>query len=205
MTARMGCGAQGRVSTERAPPPPAAAPASTQSRRPAALGTPPRTRRLAVRKTVNLLHPPLPSAGAPIRMRRGCQQNDSLADGYSPPPGPIGSRLTQPSSLPVPSQSPDCCCCLAVGETVILLHPPLPSVGVSIGMERAGCSKMTVSPTAAAAATAGCSHRRQPSSPQSCHRPSHPPGPPQSTSSYERPQARPPQRPPSAGLCGQPT
>ena len=27
---------------------------------------------------------------------------------------------------------------LAVGETVILLHPPLPLLGVSIGMER-GC------------------------------------------------------------------
>ena len=25
---------------------------------------------------------------------------------------------------------------IAVGETVILLHPPLPSAGVSIGMER---------------------------------------------------------------------
>ena len=36
---------------------------------------------------------------------------------------------------------------LAVGEAVILLHPHLPSVGVSIWMER-GVSKMTVSPTA---------------------------------------------------------
>ena len=36
---------------------------------------------------------------------------------------------------------------LAVGETVILPQPPLPSVGISIGMER-GCSKMIVSPTA---------------------------------------------------------
>ena len=36
---------------------------------------------------------------------------------------------------------------LAVGETVILLHPPLPSVGASTGVVREGCSKMTVSPT----------------------------------------------------------
>ena len=35
---------------------------------------------------------------------------------------------------------------LAVAETVILLHPPLPLVGVTIWMKR-GCSKMTVSPT----------------------------------------------------------
>ena len=35
---------------------------------------------------------------------------------------------------------------IAVGETVILLHPLLPSAGVSVGMKR-GSSKMTVSPT----------------------------------------------------------
>ena len=29
---------------------------------------------------------------------------------------------------------------LAIGETVILLHPPVPSVGVSIRMER-GCQQ----------------------------------------------------------------
>ena len=29
----------------------------------------------------------------------------------------------------------------AVGETVILLHPPLPSVGVSIGVKRGGAAK----------------------------------------------------------------
>ena len=34
---------------------------------------------------------------------------------------------------------------LAVDETVILLHPTLPSVGVSIAMEREGASKMTAS------------------------------------------------------------
>ena len=42
---------------------------------------------------------------------------------------------------------------LAVGETVILLHPPLPSVGVPIAMET-GRQQMTVSPTATAAAAA---------------------------------------------------
>ena len=36
---------------------------------------------------------------------------------------------------------------LAVGETVILLHPPLPSLGISIEM-KGGVIKMTVSPTA---------------------------------------------------------
>ena len=36
---------------------------------------------LAVGETVTLLHPPLPLAGVSIRMERGCQQNDSLADG----------------------------------------------------------------------------------------------------------------------------
>ena len=39
---------------------------------------------------------------------------------------------------------------VAVGETVILLHPPLPLVGVSIAMERESVSRMTeVSPPAA--------------------------------------------------------
>ena len=38
--------------------------------------------RLAVDKTVILLHPPLPLVGVSMRMERGCQQNDSLADGY---------------------------------------------------------------------------------------------------------------------------
>ena len=41
---------------------------------------------------------------------------------------------------------------LAVGETVIPLHHPLPVVVVSIVMERESVSKMTVSPTAKAAA-----------------------------------------------------
>ena len=38
---------------------------------------------LAVGETVILLPPPLPSVGVSIVMERGCQQNDSLADGYS--------------------------------------------------------------------------------------------------------------------------
>ena len=45
---------------------------------------------LAAGETVILLHPPLPSAGVTIGMERGCQQNNSLADGY---PGPIGCSL----------------------------------------------------------------------------------------------------------------
>ena len=36
---------------------------------------------LAVDKTVILLHPPLPSVGVAIVMKRERQQNDSLADG----------------------------------------------------------------------------------------------------------------------------
>ena len=36
---------------------------------------------LAVRETVILLHAPLPLAGVSTEMKRGCQQNDSLADG----------------------------------------------------------------------------------------------------------------------------
>ena len=35
----------------------------------------------ALGETVILLHPPLPFAGVSIAMVRGCQQNDSLADG----------------------------------------------------------------------------------------------------------------------------
>ena len=41
---------------------------------------PRRRRRLAVRETVILLHPPLPSVGASIWIERGCQQNKSVAD-----------------------------------------------------------------------------------------------------------------------------
>ena len=37
---------------------------------------------LAVGETAILLHPPLPSADVPIGKERGCQQSDSLADGY---------------------------------------------------------------------------------------------------------------------------
>ena len=36
---------------------------------------------LAVGETVILLHPPLPLLGVSIGMERGCQQNDSIADG----------------------------------------------------------------------------------------------------------------------------
>ena len=37
---------------------------------------------LAVGETVILLHPPLPSVGVTMRMRRGRLRNGSLADGY---------------------------------------------------------------------------------------------------------------------------
>ena len=37
---------------------------------------------LAVGETVILLHPPLPVVGVSTRMCDGCQQNDSLADGF---------------------------------------------------------------------------------------------------------------------------
>ena len=36
---------------------------------------------LVVGETVILLHPPLPSVAVSIKMERGLQQNDSLADG----------------------------------------------------------------------------------------------------------------------------
>ena len=36
---------------------------------------------LAIGETVIVLHPPLPLVGVSIGMERGCQYNDSLADG----------------------------------------------------------------------------------------------------------------------------
>ena len=42
---------------------------------------------LAVGETVILLTPPLPLVGVSIVMERGCQQNDSLADGSGGPCG----------------------------------------------------------------------------------------------------------------------
>ena len=41
-------------------------------------------------ETVILLRPPLPLQGDSIQMERGCQQSDSLADGY---PSPIAAIL----------------------------------------------------------------------------------------------------------------
>ena len=89
------------------------------------------TARLASDETVVLLHPPLPSAGVSIEIKKGVSSNDNV-------------RSYTSAVQPHPSIS--CCCCcnlkctmttnLAVGETVILLHPPLPLVGVSIAMER---------------------------------------------------------------------
>ena len=43
-----------------------------------------------------------------------------------------GSRAGSRKTPPQPRSAPG----LAIGETVILLHPPLPLVGVSIAMER---------------------------------------------------------------------
>ena len=37
---------------------------------------------VAVGETVIVLHPPLPFAGVSIGIKRGCHQNNSLADGY---------------------------------------------------------------------------------------------------------------------------
>ena len=48
--------------------------------------------RLAVGENVILLHLPLPILGVSIVMERGCQQNDSLADGYP------RRRRTRPAS-----------------------------------------------------------------------------------------------------------
>ena len=54
-----------------------------------------------------------------------------------------GGALRRPAGRAVLA-APAC----AGGESVILLHPPLPLVGASIGMERGGVIKMAVSPTA---------------------------------------------------------
>ena len=68
---------------------PTASPRSADSHRPAAQATP---TRLAVGEIVILLHPPLPLVGVSIWTERGCQQNDSLADGYTRPHTPDAHR-----------------------------------------------------------------------------------------------------------------
>ena len=79
------------------------------------------------------------------------QQNDSLADGYlavllerweQPLNGWLGADPAEPGAVPdrVLALVAGLGACLAVGETVILLHPVLPLVGVSIGMKR-GCQQ----------------------------------------------------------------
>ena len=94
---------------------------------------------LAVGREFILLHPPLPLAGASTGMERACQQNGFLADGeQSPLPQGCVARERWPRADPRrtwrwPAR-------LAVGETVILLHPPLRLAGVSTGMER-GCQQ----------------------------------------------------------------
>ena len=60
------------------------------------------------------------------------QQNDSLADGCA--------RLGPKALLRAEAVAGLRARHLAVGETVILLHPPLPGVGISIGME-GGCQQ----------------------------------------------------------------
>ena len=78
------------------------------------------------------------STETPARGRGGVQQNDSLADGQGggQPEHTPSARDTVASWAALnrcSRQAP-----AANGETVILLHPPLPLAGVSIGMER-GC------------------------------------------------------------------
>ena len=68
------------------------------------------------------------------------QQNDSLADGLPglpPGPGDVGPAedgQAGPAALAEPDRRRHRR--LAVDETVILLHPPLPLLGVSIVMKR---------------------------------------------------------------------
>ena len=97
-------------------------------------------------ETAVLPHPPPPSAGVSIRVRRERQPNESLADGQVLPTGPEGpnrhsfvynnivSRWSGKKGPHLPSPvSP------AAGErSVILPRTPLPFAGVSTGMER-GC------------------------------------------------------------------
>ena len=73
------------------------------------------------------------------------QQKESLADDshlYADQPGEggggVGLRGVEPSLLEH----------LAVGETVLLLHPPLPFAGVSTWINRGDAIKMIISPAA---------------------------------------------------------
>ena len=70
---------------------------------------------------------------------------------------------SESSSVEISQSSQVQWACLAVGEAVILLLPPLHSVGMSIGMGREPI-KMTVSPTAR---RAGCRLRRTQRAPAS--------------------------------------
>ena len=74
-----------------------------------------RRRSLAADEAVILLHPPLPLVGLSIVMDRERPQNDSLVNGYR--------GLDRDLALLADRErgEPD----LAVGETVILLTPPL--------------------------------------------------------------------------------
>ena len=52
-----------------------------------------------------------------------------------------GLAARRPGSRPASSGPTRRRCCLAVGETVVLLHPPLPVVGVSIVINKGASSK----------------------------------------------------------------
>ena len=88
--------------------------------------------------------------------RNGCSEGDATRAGHARThqTGPRG-RARPRRLLSGPSRCPSGCGSrggwrlgLAVDETVILLRPPLPLVGVSIVMERESVSRMTVSSTA---------------------------------------------------------
>ena len=85
-----------------------------------------------VHETVILLHPPPPVVGVSMWMERGCQQNDMTVS-------PTANRLGANARAEMPSAKAKAVA--AVGETVILLYPPLPLVGVSISTHRGVSSK----------------------------------------------------------------
>ena len=62
-------------------------------------GSAPAASSLAVDETVILLHPVLPLPGVSIAMERGCQQNDSLVNGYSSRLRLSGLKGTEPEVI----------------------------------------------------------------------------------------------------------
>ena len=64
---------------------------------------------LAIGETVILLHPPLPLLGVSTVMERGCQQKDSLVNGYparTAAVSPTAASLLAPSPPPPPPPPP---------------------------------------------------------------------------------------------------